>query len=159
MMKSIYLSSGSRNEQLVFAFIILFVLGLSCRKGDARRPTPPPVSFVQQAVTTKTNPLGDASPGTVRFTEDPGGRTRCAKVCEIARRAGCRKLRECLENCVAMTTLPACTFEVVSFLDCLVLQPASNWECDAEGVGSVRDPYCAAEQAKLVACSEAHLAK
>jgi len=54
-----------------------------------------------------------------------------------------------------MAGSPICSREVSELFKCLVRQPTKNWECDEDGIGAIRDPYCEKEQAKLVGCIQA----
>jgi hypothetical protein len=58
-----------------------------------------------------------------------------------------------------MATGPICKAEVNRMYDCLLRQPVQNWECDENGVGAIRDPFCDKEQAAAVKCIEANLGR
>ena len=52
-----------------------------------------------------------------------------------------------------------CRNEMDALLQCLLKQPARNWECDEDGIGAIRDPYCGKEQEGLALCLEGRLGR
>jgi hypothetical protein len=54
-----------------------------------------------------------------------------------------------------MAAAHVCVTEMDGLFDCLLAQPARNWECDEDGIGAIRDPFCGKEQSKLASCLEA----
>jgi hypothetical protein len=51
-----------------------------------------------------------------------------------------------------MASAPVCVGEMDGLFDCLLRQPTKNWECDEDGIGAIRDPFCGNEQAELATC-------
>ena len=81
----------------------------------------------------------------------------CDKICALSEPLGCPHAEECRSRCQSMTTSPFCSAEVAVLFKCLVQQPTKNWECDEDGIGAIRDPYCDKEQGKLATCIETRL--
>jgi hypothetical protein len=51
-----------------------------------------------------------------------------------------------------MESDPLCHRETVAALRCFVHQPLPAWECGEDGVASMREGYCDAEQRRAVEC-------
>ena len=87
-------------------------------------------------------------------------RTRkCEEICRIPMPLHCSHQEECVSGCESMAMGPICKAEVNRMYDCLLRQPVQNWECDENGVGAIRDPFCDKEQAAAVKCIEANAGK
>jgi hypothetical protein len=56
-----------------------------------------------------------------------------------------------------MAASPLCSPEIKGLFACLLRQPTTHWECDENGIGAIRDPYCNREQGRLAACLERSL--
>jgi len=82
---------------------------------------------------------------------------KCEAICRIPVPLGCNHQDECVHGCESMATGPICKAEMSRMYDCLLRQPVENWECDENGVGAIRDPFCGKEQAAAVKCIEANL--
>ena len=84
---------------------------------------------------------------------------KCEEICRIPGPLHCSHQDECLHGCESMATGAICKAEVNRMYDCLLRQPVQNWECDDNGVGAIRDPFCDKEQAAAVKCIEANLGR
>jgi hypothetical protein len=90
----------------------------------------------------------------------PNDKTRkCEEICRIPAPLHCSHQDGCVNGCESMATGIICKAEIRRMYDCLLRQPAENWECDENGVGAIRDPFCDREQAAAVKCLEANVGK
>jgi hypothetical protein len=65
----------------------------------------------------------------------------------------CGPLDNCLRGCAEMRSAAKCGDELEGFLRYSAAHPVEHWECDPEtGSAAVKDGYCTAEQAAVVAC-------
>jgi hypothetical protein len=106
-------------------------------------------------------PIASVAP-TARSTSDrrvatPVVRDACRSICERSRQLQCKNTRECLSNCLGMASLTPCSEPISQFFQCLVGEPLEHWECDEDGIGSIREGYCDSEQARAVSCAETKL--
>ena len=118
-----------------------------------------PVAPMPRAPTVKAAP--PASTGS-RVGEDrkalpTNDKTRrCDEICRIAAPLGCPHQDECVNGCETMASASVCRAEMSRMYDCLLRQPVEHWECDENGVGAIRDPFCGKEQAAVVKCAESN---
>ncbi len=77
---------------------------------------------------------------------------KCEEICRIAVPLHCTHQDECVQGCESMASAPMCKAELNRMYDCLLRQPVESWECDENGVGAIRDPFCGKEQAAVVNC-------
>jgi hypothetical protein len=96
---------------------------------------------------------GDAGVG----HKQTDGASRCETICRISEPLRCKDSAECKPRCLSMLAAGVCEAEMVTLFDCLAAQPLKNWECDEDGIGAIRDPYCGKEQERLAICFERRL--
>jgi hypothetical protein len=163
-------SSDGKGRWLAFtlAFVLAFVGGAGCKHEENLQEAKPNVGSKPslRAVTVPAAPVAkpDAilapAPGPKEKAETGGGKSRaarCADICNISKPLSCRNARECVPRCESMASAPVCVVEIEGLFDCLRHQPTKNWECDEDGIGAIRDPFCGKEQARLAGCLEARL--
>jgi len=80
----------------------------------------------------------------------------CKSICRRSEPLRCKNGQECMLRCESMAGSPVCSVQVQDLFKCLLRQPTVNWECDEDGIGAIRDPYCDKEQSKLVACIQSN---
>jgi hypothetical protein len=80
----------------------------------------------------------------------------CERICRLSDPLRCRNGHECKKRCESMAGSPVCSLQVLDLFKCLSRQPTKNWECDEDGFGAIRDPYCDKEQSKLVTCIQSN---
>lgn len=78
----------------------------------------------------------------------------CAKICEHSSVLHCKNADQCALNCVAAATGTPCNDEFRAFYQCLVTQPAANWECSEDGVAAVREGFCDKPQERAITCMD-----
>src|SRR5262249_19326583 len=83
------------------------------------------------------------------------GADACEPICRHPRALRCPNPSQCLTACREMQASSVCRAQIHSFLDCLLKQPTEHWECDEDGIGSIQDGYCDAEQAAVATCVQA----
>jgi hypothetical protein len=98
-----------------------------------------------------------ARPASDRRVATPAVQEACRTICERSRQLTCKNAQECLPNCLGMASLTPCSEPISEFYRCLVREPLEHWECDEDGIGSIREGYCDSEQARAVSCAEAKL--
>ena len=76
----------------------------------------------------------------------------CVVLCDRSRELGCKKQQECPALCRQMLDDGSCKAELTSAFRCFAREPASNWECGEEGIASIKDGYCDAQQARYFGC-------
>jgi hypothetical protein len=76
----------------------------------------------------------------------------CVKMCERGSALHCKvDVSACRDACQHSLS-PPCDSELRASLTCVTAEPIAHWECSDEGLPVIRDGYCNAEQAKLMAC-------
>jgi hypothetical protein len=121
---------------------------IGCESG--RESTPLPVASVTSRAAEST-----ATPAMTAAPSHSGAAVlekTCEGICEISHRLKCKNAGECTSSCIAMGSLEPCTAATAAFYRCLRGHPAEHWECSSEGIASVKDGYCDAEQARAAAC-------
>ncbi len=126
---------------------VFTLLLISCTRSSTADP-PRAASGGQAERSPAARSLGAAR------SDNPGGATlaTCEALCAMLDPLKCRNGRECGPRCRSMLQIRGCAREMQKVLGCLSKQPLENWECDDDGIGAVRDPYCSDEQAMVVGC-------
>jgi hypothetical protein len=119
---------------------VALVLALGCKQSE-------PPSEQKQAP-----PQSAASPGVSVTPPRAGTGDPCGPICERTRGLACKNTDACMANCRQLAGVGTCKDEIASVLGCFARAPIAHWECDADGVPSIKQGYCDAEQAKFVAC-------
>lgn len=146
---------------------LAFIAGLGCKKEPRRleaRAEPSPAAMPHPVAVPAVRP--DAARAATPPPSERGGHDvrqssarKCAEICRRSEPLRCRNARECKPRCESMASTPICRAEMSGLFDCLLTQPAKNWECDEEGIGAIRDPFCSKEQASLAICLETKLGR
>jgi hypothetical protein len=118
-----------------------------------------------QATQGSGQPISAVAPSTAASTPAPSANAapaaalseRCGQICENSRKLGCKNMRECQSNCVAMGSLRPCVEAVTALYTCLSAQPSERWECAEDGVAAIREGFCESEQERAVACMDKNL--
>jgi hypothetical protein len=144
--------------------VLAFLGSLGCKQDEkprkatvetivAARRSPSTPASATTATTSRTAPTraGEAA----KVASEP----KCDDICKLSAPLGCRNARECKPHCESMASVPVCAAEVKSLFRCLALQPTNNWECDEDGIGAIRDPFCSKEQSQLASCFESNIAR
>ncbi len=150
-----------------FAFLVALVLlgFVACKRTEEVQVVKATASVPQAArtpreETTKADvakPVGPAPAENADKAKRENGAKLCDDICQISKPLGCKNAAECNPHCQSMAALPVCGAEVDGLFGCLIRQPIKNWECDEDGIGAIRDPFCGKEQAALAACAETNL--
>jgi hypothetical protein len=53
-----------------------------------------------------------------------------------------------------MSAIPQCRAEMQAALRCFAEQPSKNWECDTDGLPSIKEGFCDAQQEKYTNCMQ-----
>ena len=123
---------------------------------DNKTPEPP-AATASQALNA---PTGPQAAGSVHPQPDKPEASNlsaadpCAAVCERSRELSCNKRESCPALCREMLEDAACRTELVNALRCFAEKPAANWECGEDGLASIREGFCDAEQGHFAACVE-----
>ena len=149
-------SRTMKTLQLMTALTLLLATVTACRKSPTQSHSP---SETQTAAST-----GVAEAPTVAHAEAPtaiasaanlGTDALCTRLCAATRPLKCKGAPECEQHCQHLVSLPACSREMVQTLKCFANQPSVNWECDTDGMPTIKAGHCDAEQAKFAACLQA----
>lgn len=164
----------SHRTQSIMTFFACFaalavVAGTGCKpSGNSQKansstlaPRPDAAPVLRAPAVKAAEPTSPATPVVEHRQENStNDKTRkCEEICRIPAPLHCSHQDECLHGCESMATGPICKAEVNRMYDCLLRQPVQNWECDENGVGAIRDPFCDKEQAAAVKCIEANLGR
>lgn len=76
----------------------------------------------------------------------------CRTMCSHARELGCTGLSHCSESCAELLAAPECKAQLDVALGCMVREPREHWTCNEDGLASIRDGYCNAEQGAYIEC-------
>jgi hypothetical protein len=159
-----------RNSHFISLFTLLAAIG-GCKQNseaqyaEAKRIAAMPITKVDAATTTHSDHAQDRVPVPAEETvakvggKGPEHTSECDRLCRLSDPLHCKNARDCRPSCESMASSPICASEIKSLFGCLLRQPAKNWECDEDGVGAIRDPYCGKEQERLTSCFEANTAK
>lgn len=81
------------------------------------------------------------------------GLTLCERLCAHTAPLACSAHADCSASCVEMgTSAEACAPKLDTFMRCLVSRPLSDFECDDDGIASVKDGPCDVEQGAVAQC-------
>ena len=103
---------------------------------------------------TSAAPAPAAAPVTQPRAGAAGVGDPCGPICERTRGLACKNGAACADNCRQLAAVGVCKDEMVSVLGCFAREPIAHWECDENGVPSIKEGFCDAEQARFVACAE-----
>ena len=150
------------------AALIAVTSGLACKQGESATerkaiqihqtesiPSPASVAASTLPKDIRAQPLAKVQLDGPQHLRDGA---KCVDVCRITLPLHCKNAGECIQRCESMASLPVCTAEMGRLFDCLLRQRAANWECDEDGIGAIRDPFCDKEQELLAGCMHANLA-
>ena len=108
---------------------------------------PPQASASTRSAMPEPSPAAAATPATKAPGVDP-----CVTVCERSKELKCRAVAECPQRCAESRNVAACNSEMSAVLQCVIREPVGHWECGEDGLASIKDGYCDAEQAAFMAC-------
>lgn len=115
----------------------------------AASPGPRPAAAPGPPVSPAT-----AAPGPARSARATGAAGVCEGLCATSRALGCSHADQCLAACAAMQAQELCSARMQIALACFARQPASAWECGEDGLPSLKEGACDAEQEAYVRCVE-----
>lgn len=77
----------------------------------------------------------------------------CEHVCAHTAQLACSAHAACAASCAEMhSSVQACAPRLEAFLRCLLSRPLTDFECDDDGVASVKDGPCDHEQGAVAQC-------
>jgi hypothetical protein len=76
----------------------------------------------------------------------------CDGICARAAELRCPKANDCPKMCAETMKIEVCNAELAKATDCVLARPATDWQCTAQGVASIKDPFCTAEQKAFGDC-------
>jgi hypothetical protein len=145
-------------KEFAIALVLLVTLG-ACQKAPLpQKSQPQPIVAVSagSAMQSAGKPVASApiaSAPSVLAAEPMAGNL-CAKLCERSAPLHCKAGAECGQHCQQMIAIPACRAEMLTSLRCFASQPSQNWECDADGLPSIKEGLCDAEQERYTNCMQ-----
>jgi hypothetical protein len=132
-------------------FALLAVVACERKPSEATTGSAEPLSSVAPSA------AAPASAASANAAPTAGVSEHCHQICENSRKLGCKNMRECQPNCVAMGSLRPCLEMVTTLYACLSAQPSERWECAEDGVAAIREGFCEGEQERAIACMEKNL--
>src|SRR5439155_863841 len=130
----------------------------ACQAESARSAAPSgvsaaePTAVARQAAKAADKPAREA-PSAAQPKAAVPDENACIAMCDKVSSLKCSTMAECIKGCGEMrTAMTACSKGLDSFMLCLVQQPVGNFECNDEGVPSVKDGFCDAQQQALASC-------
>lgn len=147
-----------------YAAPLLFSAGLFVAACESRKtPADELQARAPNAESKQAAPVGPTSPASAApaSTAAPGAalhlpddRVLCDRLCHETMGLSCgMDLAACTSNCLNLITQSGCSKESRAFLACAAKRSATDFECD-DGMPSLRDAICEAEQAGVIACME-----
>jgi hypothetical protein len=142
--------------------IILFALGAmsACQKSppsldSQSQATTQPVGNIAAPAIASVAPVA-ASAGSVApsAVAEPAQPVLCRELCAASAPLHCRAAAECAQHCQQMMDMATCRSEMLITLRCFAKQPVQNWECDSDGLPSIRAGFCDPEQEKFTNCMQ-----
>jgi len=139
----------------LFTLGTIIAMATACHKSatqlDSLPETQPAVATAAQAPTAAQAEAPISNPSGANLANG----ALCTRLCAISAPLKCKAATECEQHCQQMLSLPACSSEMVRTLTCFANQPRENWECDDDGLPSIKEGHCNAEQAKFATCLQA----
>lgn len=161
-----------RTHQGFFIMVAMLLVGIACRRVETtsrghetasttavRVAAPAAPILVSTPIAPRAASTSAASPARDlrnAHAPAPDGANECERLCQISQPLGCKRGKECRTQCQSMASSPICRPEIERLFKCLLLEPTAHWECDEEGIGAIRDPYCGHEQSAVFRCFERH---
>lgn len=128
------------------------VCGLMCRSN------PPPQQSHSVMASGTVGQAAASSPAAAPAVPSKVSRSLdnrdCEQICGIAQPLHCKNHADCQVRCQSMMASPVCKETLAKLFACLRNQPRSHWECDEDGIGAIREPFCGDEQGRVVRCFE-----
>ena len=84
----------------------------------------------------------------------PGASSFCALLCAQSAPLKCVAAVECPAFCDEMLNTPICQAEMHAALTCFIAQPAERWRCDTNGLPTIAEGPCDAEQEAYRNCRQ-----
>jgi hypothetical protein len=114
---------------------------------DRAPPEPAPATAPAAApLVTAANPA--APPG----TRAPAGANPCTTMCRHSIERHCAAAADCVSQCEDAWNGDVCRDTMRRSLSCFAAQSADAWECDDDGLPSLKDGHCDAEQTAHAEC-------
>lgn len=96
-----------------------------------------------------SGPLSTSTPMTAAETRP----ALCERVCAHTAPLACSEQAECAASCAEMhRSVQTCKPKLEVFLRCLVSRPLTDFECDDDGIASIKDGPCDLEQGAVAQC-------
>jgi hypothetical protein len=80
----------------------------------------------------------------------------CLRTCVTAALLQCPReqpVPACVADCEkTFVDFPGCRLPLEALLACVAVQPPENYECDADGAASLKDPLCQQEALPAINC-------
>lgn len=95
---------------------------------------------------------GRAAAARAKPTQEATASAMCGAICAKTQELGCARAPECQMLCVQGMEDTLCQAHVRAVATCAIGKSASDWECNDEGLASIKDGVCVAEQTRVEAC-------
>jgi hypothetical protein len=153
----------SRSKFVRAGFIVVAGLAGACdSKSEAptEAPTAPsepaPAAAETPSVPNAPEVPAHLAPAAEAPPSAPAGKLRadspCAAICARSTELRCSRASECEAVCAASMADELCVAEMAAATACMLKEPAKNWECNEEGVASIKDGFCMEQQGQAATC-------
>ncbi len=137
--------------------VLLFASGaiVACQKSHPSLDSQSQVTTQPAPVTTSVAPVAASAALVAQSTvAKPGEPDLCRELCAASAPLHCRAAAECAKNCQQMVDTPTCRSEMLATLRCFAKQPVQVWECDTDGLPSIKAGFCDPEQERFAGCMQ-----
>lgn len=101
-------------------------------------------------------PVPSAAPSAAPTELSPADAALCGRVCERSEPLHCKAPYDCSAHCRELLSLPSCVAAVRATFECISKVPTTDWRCDEDGLPTVVEGRCTAEQARFEQCLGGH---
>jgi hypothetical protein len=133
----------------------VILMATACNKSPTEHDAPVETRPAVSAVALPATPAPAEAPVPNPSGANSANGALCTKLCAISAPLKCKAAAECEQHCKQMLSLPTCSAEIVQSLNCFAKQPSASFECDENGLPSIKEGLCDAEQAKVASCLQA----
>jgi len=134
---------------------VIIATATACRKSPTQSDSPPETPIAVSTEPQAPTAAPAEAPIPSALPTNSANAKLCTRLCAVSAPLKCKAATECEPHCQQMLSLPACSSEMLQTLECFANQSSKNWECDTDGLPSIKEGRCDTEQAKFTSCMQA----